>query len=393
MHADNPPKTPEPNQPGGHLKVVSLLDRGGLLERLRTQQDQLTLAFTPVVDVSKNAVAGYEAMVSLARGDALSPRGWSIQAHQSHAGEVEAAVLGQLLEARAALPLHAFLMITVSGPAVTSGALDEIFQAAGPLDRIVLAVHDAGQGEQAHALARKLEPIRAAGATIAVDETGSGYGALRQILAVRPEFVRVGGGFVSDVDRDLAKAAVVEMLGGLASRIDAWVIADGVSVPAELNALQRLGVPLGQGPLFGGPQLEMAPLGRAAAQVVAEAGPKGEPEDTVASLIEAQPALLWGSPLEDVADAFLDHPRNDVLVLVDGQSRPLALADRAALLRGEVYERPVMRVTSTTPLKAVARRAAARPALERFHPLVACDKRGVYLGLVRIEQLLDALGR
>ena len=39
-----------------------------------------------------------------------------------------------------------------------------------------------------------------------------------------------------------------------------------------------------------------------------------------------------------------------------------------------------MRITPTSPLKAVARRAAARPLLERFHPLVACDRRGVYLG-------------
>jgi EAL domain-containing protein (putative c-di-GMP-specific phosphodiesterase class I) len=391
--ADNPTAQPEPTPPGDRLRVVSLLDRGGLLERLRAQRDSLRVMYTPIVDVGRGAVAGYEAKAALGDGDALSPRGWSIQAHEQHAGDVESVVLPRLIAARAELPPNAFLLVTVSGPALSSGALDAEFEAAGALDRLVLAVHDAGQGEQAHALARKLEPIRAAGATIAVDETGSGYGALRQILAVRPEFVRVGGGFVADVDRDLAKAAVVEMLGGLASRIDAWVIADGVSVSAELNALRRMGVPLGQGELFGGAQPEMAPLGRAAAQIVAEAGPAGEPEETVAGLIEAQPALPWGCPLEDVADAFLDNPRNDVLVLVDEQSRPLALADRAALLRGEVYERPVMRITPSTALKAVARRAAARPAMERFHPLVACDKRGVYLGIVRIEQLLDALGR
>jgi hypothetical protein len=82
-----------------------------------------------------------------------------------------------------------------------------------------------------------------------------------------------------------------------------------------------------------------------------------------------------------------------VIVLVDERNRPLALAERAALLRGEPYERPVMRITPNSPLKAVARRAAARPLLERFHPLVACDRRGVYLGIVRVEQLLDALAR
>ena len=109
--------------------------------------------------------------------------------------------------------------------------------------------------------------------------------------------------------------------------------------------------------------------------------------------MEARPAIPWGAPIEDLADTFLDDPRHDVLVLVDERSRPLALAERAALLRGEPYERPVMRITPSSPLKAAARRAAGRPVMERFHPLVVCDRRGVYLGIVRVEQLLDALAQ
>jgi hypothetical protein len=154
-----------------------------------------------------------------------------------------------------------------------------------------------------------------------------------------------------------------------------------------------MGLPLGQGPLFGAPGPVMAPLAPTVADAIRRASPPVAPAETVAGLIEARTALPWGSSLEEVADAFLEDPLNDVIVLVDERSRPLALAERAALLRGEPYERPIMRISPTSPQKAVARRAAARPWLERYHPLVACDRRGVYLGLVRIEQLLDAIAQ
>jgi hypothetical protein len=137
----------------------------------------------------------------------------------------------------------------------------------------------------------------------------------------------------------------------------------------------------------------MGPLPPPAAEAIRQASPPVEAAETVAGLIEEREPLAWGSSLEQVADRFLEDPLSDVIVLVDERSRPLALAERSALMRGEPHERPIMRISPTSPQKAVARRAAARPWLERFHPLVACDRRGVYLGIVRIEQLLDALAQ
>jgi len=169
------------------------------------------------------------------------------------------------------------------------------------------------------------------------------------------------------------------------------VIAGGIPGRPELSALRRMGVELGMGPLFGAPAAAMGPLAETVAEAIRQASPPVPGGETVVGLVEARHAMPWGSTIEQVADAFLEDPLNDVIILVDEQARPLALAERAALMRGEPYERPVMRISPTSPLKAVARRAAARPWMERFHPLVACDRRGVYLGLVRIEQLLDAL--
>ncbi len=376
-----------------HLRVVDLHDPSGTLGRLQAAPERLRVAFNPVADLGRGVAAGYEALVGAPGDEPAPPRDWSGDVHPEAAGRLEAVLVRRVLAERERLPANTFLLVTVSSAALRSEEVLGVLRDAGRLERVVIVVGDDTDGEPVRGVRRAIDAVRGAGGTVAVDETGSGYASLRAVLSLRPDFVRIGGDFVVELDRDQAKAAVVETLGALASRIDAWVIACGIASAPELGALRRMGVPLGQGPLLGPPVDVMGPLAPAIAEAIRAATPPVEAAETVAPLIEARPALPWGGPLEDVADAFLEDPRADVVVLVDERNRPLALAERAALLRGEPFERPVMRITPTSPLKAVARRAVARPLLERFHPLVACDPRGVYLGVVRIEQLLDALAR
>jgi EAL domain-containing protein (putative c-di-GMP-specific phosphodiesterase class I) len=384
---------PPSSSRSGRLRVVDLHDPAGLLARVEAQPELIRAAYAPVADLRRCTVAGYEALLTIGEGEPRAPQAWSGDVHGQVAGRLEAALVRRALDGRDRLSGSAFLLIHVSATALRSTELPSVLSQAGRLERVVFVVSDEPQPEDALAVRRALEGVREAGGLVAVDETGSGYASLRQVLAIRPDFVRIGSDFVSEVDRDQAKAAVVEALAALASRIDSWVIAAGIPGRAELAALRRMGVPFVQGPFVGGPRPEPGALDRLVVEAVRSAAPPPETARTVAGLVEARPALPWGSSLEAIADVFLEDPRHDVVVLVDERNRPLALAERAALLRGEPYERPVMRVTPTSPLKAVGRRAAARPMLERFHPLVACDRRGVYLGIVRVEQLLDALAQ
>jgi EAL domain-containing protein (putative c-di-GMP-specific phosphodiesterase class I) len=387
-------KSQQPSEPrASHLRVVDLRDPSGTLGRLEAAPERLRVAFSPLADLGRGVVAGYEVLVAAPGDEPAPPRAWADDVHPDSAGRLESVLLRRALAERDRLPANTFLLVTVSSAGLRSEEVQQVVRDAGRLERVVLVVGDDTEAGEPRNVRQVLDAMREAGGTVALDEPGSGYASLRAVLSVRPDFVRVGGDFVLEVDRDQAKAAVVETLGALASRIDAWLIAGGISAPAELGALRRIGVPLGQGPLIGPPMDLMGPLAPAVTDAIRQASPPADAAETVAALVEARPALPWGGLLEDIADVFLEDPRADVVVLVDARNRPLALAERAALLRGEPYERPVMRVTPSSPLKAVARRAMTRPVLERFHPLVACDPRGVYLGVVRVEQLLDTLAR
>jgi EAL domain-containing protein (putative c-di-GMP-specific phosphodiesterase class I) len=95
--------------------------------------------------------------------------------------------------------------------------------------------------------------LRAAGFGFAIDDAGSGYSGLESIVQLRPEYVKVAHTLVSGLDEDRIKREIVGSLAALGKRIDAELIAEGIETPRELETLRSMGVPWGQGFLFGRP--------------------------------------------------------------------------------------------------------------------------------------------
>jgi len=52
-----------------------------------------------------------------------------------------------------------------------------------------------------------------------------------------------------------------------------------------------------------------------------------------------------------------------------------------------------LRVNVDTPVAEILRRAIVREPGQRFHPLVCIDDAGRYVGIVRMERLVDTLCR
>lgn len=73
------------------------------------------------------------------------------------------------------------------------------------------------------------------------------------LVGLRPRFIKVDGGLIRGVDDDPARQALIVALRHFAAQTGADVIAEGIETAAELRALRRLGVALGQGFLLGRP--------------------------------------------------------------------------------------------------------------------------------------------
>jgi EAL domain-containing protein (putative c-di-GMP-specific phosphodiesterase class I) len=98
-----------------------------------------------------------------------------------------------------------------------------------------------------------IQPLRARGARLAVDDMGAGYSGLRQITSVLPSYLKLDRSLVSGIDADDERAALVGALAGYSKQVGSLLVAEGVETAAELRAIQRLGVPLVQGFYFSRP--------------------------------------------------------------------------------------------------------------------------------------------
>jgi EAL domain-containing protein (putative c-di-GMP-specific phosphodiesterase class I) len=331
-------------------------------------------------------VTGYEALARFTGPPQMSPDRWFAAAHAAGLGEaLEAHALREALRARSALPANCFLTVNVGPDALLAYAVQRVLAAEGDLRGLVIEITEQAPVEDYGRLLAALEPLRGMGALVAIDDAGAGFSSLKHVTTLRPDFVKVDRGLVAGIDADETKGAVVETLGIFASRVDAWLIAEGIETDAELERLIALGVPLAQGYRLGRPAPAMSSLEpgvaglirRRAADAASSALLRIAETGTVAPATASHAA---------VANLFLLHPETDWIVVLDEFSRPHELVRRAGTARIAP-----LTAMATDRLQDVARRVATRPRDERFAPIAVCDELGRLEGLVRIEHLLQAL--
>ena len=96
------------------------------------------------------------------------------------------------------------------------------------------------------------------GFQIALDDTGVAYGSLEAVMELSPDFIKVDMSFVRGIDTDPTRQELLRALHAVAGKFGGQIIAEGIESSEELETLQGLGIPYGQGYLFG----RAAPLRR-----------------------------------------------------------------------------------------------------------------------------------
>ena len=315
-----------------------------LLER--ACEDELAVAFQPIVDLARGVACGYEGLARLP-ADAGDTASWLTAASQhGYRVRLESAMLARILSRRPELPANSFLSVNLSPGALLSEAVSDLLRAEGDLAGLVIEVTEQAKVEDYSDVERVVHGLRARGAMIAVDEVGAGYASLRHLIAMRPQFVKLHRVLVAHVDLDSHLAAAVAAIGALAGELDAWLVADGVERAPELVRLRELGVPLAQGPLLGRPQELMRGLpddSRALVRML-----RRNERDRLSGL--GRPALTVRARPDIVAE---------ITVVIDAKGRPTEVIVPAGGRRADRH--PPMCVQKQDAVRDVALRAVARP--------------------------------
>jgi hypothetical protein len=231
-----------------------------------------------------------------------------------------------------------------------------------------------------------LERLRGQGALIAVDDAGSGYAGLQQILTLRPNILKLDRAVVEGVDRNETKAALVEMFGIFANRVDAWLLVEGIETIGEARRCAALGVPLAQGYLFARPEEPWASIdSRVAQQLLPFASARDG--TTLHGIIELLPTVHVDHS-EDARSIFA-HDEAHHVVLVDDDDRPTGILTLESMMNGETL--PTLRVNVDTSPHELAHRLSTSTKGDTVLPVFVTDGRGRYLGTVSIQRLLVTL--
>ncbi len=115
------------------------------------------------------------------------------------------------------------------------------------LEGVVVEITEEERVLDTEALQRHLDPLRARGARIAVDDAGEGYAGLQQVMSMRADIIKLDRALVADVHSDPAKIALIGSLVHFARSTGASICAKGIETLDELRVLIHLGVSTGQG--------------------------------------------------------------------------------------------------------------------------------------------------
>lgn len=381
-----------PHQPLSlHLVDAPVQGWSSLLRGVLDRPDSIAIHFQPIVDLRRGVIAGFEALARFPSDPYRSPDQWFDAAAKRNVHvALEAAVVERVLRARSELPPGCFLALNVGPRALIDDRVRSVLRAAGGLGGVVIEVTEQDAVADYATLRGVIAPLREAGAHLAVDDAGAGYASLSHIAHLRPDFIKIDRGLVTGLDRDPAKAAVVETLGTFASRIDAWVVAEGIERAGELQRLMQLDVPLGQGYRLGRPAARMEPL---AAEVIELSGRLGgrAADAGVSALSVPVAAIAHDAPADLVAQRFARDEDADLIVVVDAHDRPVGVHVRARFERGERTLAAPLSVLAPARPADVARRAMTRELAHRFDPVAVVDDLGRLVGVVRVERLVEAL--
>ncbi|HVL99449.1 MAG TPA: EAL domain-containing protein [Egibacteraceae bacterium] len=237
-----------------HRNVTSR-DRQEVGSRVRAAlaSRRMGLVFQPIIDVRNRAVIGVEALARFPQEPRRGPDVWFDAARSAglHV-ELELLAVDLALAELPRVPTRAHVALNVSPEVATNGALQAAVLAAAPA-RTVLEITEHAQIDDYDAFNRGLEPLRAAGVHLAVDDAGAGFASLRHILLLAPDLIKLDVSLIRDIHVDRARRAMARALITFASETGAEVVAEGIEDPAELAALRDLGVVYGQGYLLGRP--------------------------------------------------------------------------------------------------------------------------------------------
>jgi EAL domain-containing protein (putative c-di-GMP-specific phosphodiesterase class I)/ActR/RegA family two-component response regulator len=219
--------------------------------RLALEPGRIEAVFQPIVELATSRPVGYEGLARFPFEPSRPPDAWFAAASDAGLGsELEVAALNAIAARSGDVPDDCYLSVNLSPVALSCEAAVAALGAFAPA-RLVVETTEHVEVLDYDALRAALEPLRARGVRLAIDDAGAGYACLQHILELAPDLIKIDRSVIARVGTDRGARAMISALVAFANEMGQEIVAEGIETAETARLVSALGVPLGQGYYFG----------------------------------------------------------------------------------------------------------------------------------------------
>ena len=228
---------------------------------------QLELVFQPLYGLVPQRLIGFEALTRWTHPErgAISPSVFIALAEET--GCITALTAWALDDAAAQMaqwqrqyPGHDELVIHVnlSGKDIARDGFvvlvaDTLARHALAPRCLVLEITESTLMEHRDRALEALHTLHEMGVRIGIDDFGTGYSSLAYLSLLPFDCLKIDRSFVSGMDKSIKNREIVRTVLSLGLALGKQVVAEGIETTEQLQSLQQMGTPFGQGYLLGRP--------------------------------------------------------------------------------------------------------------------------------------------
>ena len=226
----------------------------------------LDLRYQPILDIEKNEIAGYEALVRWEHPDHgyVSPDEFvSLAEETSLIVEVGEYVIDQACEAIKVLSeknseKKIFMAINVSArqlshPGLIERIIDRVEKAGLPEDSLKLEITE-GLALDNQEIQRTIEFCHQNGIQVALDDFGTGYSNLTLLHKLKFDTIKIDQAFARGIIEDDNSMILVKTIAEMCKKLETNALVEGIETQFMLDIVGEIGIKYGQGYFIGMPK-------------------------------------------------------------------------------------------------------------------------------------------
>ncbi len=222
------------------------------------EKDALTAHFQPIISMDGKSIYGYEALCRTVESNPFN----DIEAlfefgHKSgltlpldmycRENGISIASAQQIQKTSAYLFIN-ICPTSLTHPDHSTGTTEFLCQQYQiDKDKIVLEITEQEAVQNYKLFSQAVEHYRRAGFKIAIDDFGAGYGGLKMLSVLEPDFIKIDRHFFKNTTKSKVNFNLIDAIFTACHRIGIDVIAEGIETQHDLDVCREIGIDLVQG--------------------------------------------------------------------------------------------------------------------------------------------------